>query len=319
MQALNRNRRWPIRLVLSTLAVIFSSMPGAQTPDPFPVPLVKENTTVKISEHVYVIPDGNVPVVPNVGIIVGTKATLVVDPGLGTRNGEVVLRELAKVSKNTELYVASTHYHPEHTTGGVAFAARAKFIRPRVQQKEMEEFGAAAFENFRKRTPEFAELMQGSTYPRADILFEREQTLDLGGVHVRLSLLGPAHTQGDTAIFVEEDKVLFSGDLAMKRLFPAFSTPSASGQVWLASLDRLDALRPMKVVGSHGELGDASLISEYRNYLKAVQARVGELKGQGKSLDEVARLLTAEFQSKYPGWAYPVRIAVAAKVFYAEM
>ena len=36
-----------------------------------PPPLVKENATVKLSDHVYVIPDGNVGGVPNVGIIVG--------------------------------------------------------------------------------------------------------------------------------------------------------------------------------------------------------------------------------------------------------
>ena len=90
----------------------------AQTPPP--VPLIKEGVTVKVSDHVWVIPDGLVPVVPNVGIIVGSRATLIVDTGLGIRNGEAVLREVAKVSKNAEVYVATTHFHAEHTTG-VAF------------------------------------------------------------------------------------------------------------------------------------------------------------------------------------------------------
>src|SRR3954466_9979182 len=80
-------------------------------------PLVRENATVKVADHTYVIPDFNVGLVPNVGIIVGTRATLVVDPGLGRRNGETVLREVAKVSRNTELYIATTHFHAEHTTG----------------------------------------------------------------------------------------------------------------------------------------------------------------------------------------------------------
>src|ERR1700752_1545636 len=47
-----------------------------------PLPLIRENATIKISDHVYVIPDGNVGAVPNVGIIVGSNATLVVDTGL---------------------------------------------------------------------------------------------------------------------------------------------------------------------------------------------------------------------------------------------
>ena len=51
-------------------------------------PLIRENATVKLTDHVWAIPDFNVGLVPDVGIIVGSKATLVVDTGLGPRNGE---------------------------------------------------------------------------------------------------------------------------------------------------------------------------------------------------------------------------------------
>jgi glyoxylase-like metal-dependent hydrolase (beta-lactamase superfamily II) len=44
------------------------------------------------------------------------------------------------------------------------------------------------------------------------ILFDREVKIDLGGVTARLFLIGPGHTRGDTAIYVEEDKLLFAGD-----------------------------------------------------------------------------------------------------------
>ena len=37
----------------------------------------EENATVKVSDHVHLIPDFGVRGVPNVSIIVGTKATLV--------------------------------------------------------------------------------------------------------------------------------------------------------------------------------------------------------------------------------------------------
>ena len=74
----------------------------------------------------------------------------------------------------------------------------------------------------------------------------------------------------------------------------------------------------VKVVGSHREMGDATLISEYRGYLKSIEARVRELKSEGKSSDEAAKLLTAEFQAKYPDWAAPVRIAGAVQAFYAD-
>ena len=104
-------------------------------------PLVKEGKTVKISEHVFVIPDELAPMVPNVGIVVGTKATLIVDPGMGVRSGEIVMREAAKLSRNTELYIVNTHFHPEHTTGEAGFPASAKIVRAKAQQQDIEEMG----------------------------------------------------------------------------------------------------------------------------------------------------------------------------------
>src|SRR5580765_3327274 len=197
----------PIRICGAVVLVCFASSSWAQ---PAP-PLIKENTTVKIAPHVWAIPDANVGLVPNVGIIVGSRATMVVDTGLGPRNGATVVRELNKISTNAELYVATTHYHPEHSLGGAAFPATAKFIRPTVQHQEMQELGKTIQNTFANLSPLHKELLDGVEYPRADILFEREHQLDLGGVHVRLFTRDPLHTKGDTLIFVEEDRVLFSG------------------------------------------------------------------------------------------------------------
>ena len=61
----------------AVMAAIFITQ---QPPQP-PTPLIQENATIEVSEHVYVIPDGNVAGLPNVGIVVGNRATLVVDTG----------------------------------------------------------------------------------------------------------------------------------------------------------------------------------------------------------------------------------------------
>src|SRR6478609_11753409 len=77
--------------VLAVMAGLFitETRPAAgQAPGAAPAPpMVRENATVKLTDHVWAIPDFNVGLVPNVGIIVGSKATLVVDTGLGPRNG----------------------------------------------------------------------------------------------------------------------------------------------------------------------------------------------------------------------------------------
>src|SRR5216684_8656888 len=283
-----------------------------------PAPLVQENKTVRVSEHVYVIPDGRVNLVPNIGIIVGTRATLIVDAGTGPRNGQAVLRELAKVSKNAELYFTTTHFHPEHMTGGQAFPANTIVIRPEVQQEEVDRKQPEFIHNFSQRTPELRALLQDVKPRPPDIVFDREAKLDLGGITVRLLWFGPAHTRGDNFIFVEEDGVLFTGDAVINRFFPIFPDADASGKNWLAILDQLDELHPRTIVPGHGEVGDATLIGIERTYLKAVQSRVLDLKAQGKSADESEKLLLAEFRAKYPDWDNPGWIGDAVKRFYAE-
>jgi glyoxylase-like metal-dependent hydrolase (beta-lactamase superfamily II) len=283
-----------------------------------PPPLVQEHKTVRVSDHVYVIPDGRVNLVPNIGIIVGNRATLVVDAGMGPRNGQVVMRELAKVSKNADLYFTTTHFHPEHVTGVQAFPANTRIIRSEVQEQELEQKQPEFISNFSKRTPEIKALLQDVKPRPPDILFDREVKIDLGGVTARVFLVGPGHTRGDTAIYVEEDKVLFTGDVVVNRFFPIFPDPDASGKNWLAVLNRFEALQPRTIVPGHGEVGDATLISKEQSYLKGLQSRVAELKAQGKSADETAKLLSAEFQMKYPDWDNPGWIADAARHFYSE-
>src|SRR5689334_25192769 len=133
-------QRYSFRAMLTIACTLASSILLAQR-GPAPDPLVRENATVKLAPHTYVIPDNNVGLVPNVGIVVGSQATLVFDPGLGRRNGETVLREVAKVSKNSELFIGTTHFHAEHTTGYIAFPASAKYVNSTVQEAEFEQGG----------------------------------------------------------------------------------------------------------------------------------------------------------------------------------
>lgn len=303
-----------MKLVCSlVLCAALSSVATAQ-------PLVKEGKTVKISEHVFVIPDELAPMVPNVGIVVGAKATLVVDPGMGLRSGETILREAAKLSRNTELYVVNTHFHPEHTTGEAGFPPSAKIVRATAQQQDIEEMGMQWVQNFASRSPAIAEVLQGFTgFRKPAELFDKEKTIDLGGVSVRLVRLGPGHTRGDTVFFVEQDRVLFSGDLVMSQLYPAFATPQSRVASWLASLDTLDAFRAQRLVPAHGTLADSSAIGRYRDYLTALRARVAELKRAGKSAAEAAETVRAEFPPRYPDWGQPLRVVAAANAIYAEL
>jgi glyoxylase-like metal-dependent hydrolase (beta-lactamase superfamily II) len=316
--SIRRSERSTCFTVLVTGLVMRSAF-AAQAQRPAvapPPPMIRENATVKVATHTWVIPDMNLGGVPNVGIIVGERATLVIDTGLGTRNGEIVMREMRKVSKTGDLYLATTHFHPEHDLGAAAFPPTAKMIRSRDQQKDIDEFGLSVAKTFSERSPAMADLLKGAEFRRADIFFDAEYALDLGGVRVKLLAVGPSHTRGDTAFFIEGDNVLFSGDVVMPAL-PAFASPYSSVRVWLASLSRLAALQPARIVPSHGSMGDPMMIDTYRTFLETVQTRARELKAQRQSADTAVETITKELQPRYTDRA-PARIGPAVRVAYNE-
>src|SRR5215471_7455779 len=126
----------PVVQWLMVTTIFLAVRLAAQQPAP-PDPLVRENATQKIGTHTYLIPDFNTPLVPNVGIVVGSRATLVIDTGMGPRNGQAVLRETRKVSKTPTLYLAFTHFHPEHDLGAQGFPPEAKVIRSADEDKDI--------------------------------------------------------------------------------------------------------------------------------------------------------------------------------------
>ncbi len=285
---------------------------------PAPDPFVKEGSTVKVGDHTWAIPDGGVGGVPNVGIVVGSRATLVIDPGMGRRNGEAVLREVAKVSRNSALYLATTHFHAEHTTGYVAFPAGATYINSRVQEAEYAESGAAFVQNFSNRSPVMAELLKDAQRRVADTTFDKEYLLDLGGVRVRFLLVGPTHTKGDTGFFVEGDNVLFAGDVVMNQSFVAANANITSVRAWLAAFDAFAAMGPRTIVPAHGPIGEGALIPVLRAGMVDVETKTRAMKAQGRSADDIATALQEEVRAKYPTWARLNGVAAAARAAFNE-
>ena len=285
----------------------------AETPA---APLVTEGKTVRVSEHVWVIPDGRVNLVPNIGIVRGRDAVLVIDSGMGPRNGEAVLREVRKIAPNAPLYLTTTHFHPEHVSGFQAFPASAKLLRPAAQQEELATKSAALVDLFTKMSPVHAELLRPVKMRQPDFVFGDFVEINLGGVTARVFTLGPAHTRGDAFVLVQEDNLLFGGDVITNRFFPIILDESGAG--WIKVLDQAAKLKPVTVVPGHGETGGADLIAQERAFLAAMQSRTQELKGQGKSVDQIVGLATAELKTKYPRWENPEFLEAGIRRFYAE-
>ncbi len=297
-------------LLILVGAIWTSKITKAQLPQP----LMSEDNMTRVSDHVFVLVG-----FPNVGIVVGSRGTLVIDTGLGERNGATVLRAAQKLAKGPVLYLTTTHYHSEHTAGEQAFPASTIIIRPIAQQQEMDKRVSAHLDAFRKMSAQNEGLLQEVKFRTPDMLFDREAKVDLGGVTARLFWLGPAHTVGDELIFVEEDRVLLPGDIVQKNIFPIMPNEDASVKGWLANLDRIEALHPRLIVPDHGEpIVYPPQIGKEREYLLALQARAMELKRKGVSAEDAGKQMTMELRAKYPDWPNPNNIAGEVQRVYEQ-
>ena len=215
-------------------------------------PMIGENTT-RISDHVWAIMG-----FPNIAIVVGAHSTLVVDTGLGPKNGSTVARVVEKLAPNKKLFLTTTHFHPEHAGGEPGFPPATILIRDAVQQQEMEKHGQEMMNMFSGFSAQNKELLAGVVLRPPDVTFNEEVSVDLGGVTARLLWFGGAHTKGDELTFVEPDRTLISGDVVQHKTMPNIFGDGGTPASWLAVLDKVAALNAAHVLPGAGLAGSRS-------------------------------------------------------------
>ena len=260
-------------------------------------PLVGENTT-KISDHVWAIMG-----FPNIAIVAGERAMLVVDTGMGPKNGATAAQVAAKLAPNNQkLFLTTTHFHPEHAAGEPGFPAGTVLIRNLVQQQDMEKHGVEVMDRFRNNSAQNRELLDGVVLRAPDVVFDSEARVDLGGVQVRLLWFGEAHTKGDELIFIEPDRTLISGDVVQNKTMPNIADDGGTPSSWLSVLDKIMALNAAHILPDHSVPGDGSLVAAERNLIIEIRTRALALKRQGTSVDEAGRQVTADLKTAHPDW-----------------
>ena len=287
----------PAALLGCALYGAFAALSAAAQVAHMNQPILSENTT-KISEHVWEITG-----FPNIAIVVGSHAVLVVDTGLGPTNGATVARVAAKLAPGiSRLFLTTTHFHPEHAGGEQGFPAGTILIRDAVQQQEMEKHGEEMIDRFRGMSEQINKLLTGVVLRQPDITFSREATLDLGGVTARLLWFGGAHTKGDELTLVEPDQTLISGDVVQNKTIPFIFGDGGTPMSWLAVLDEVAKLHVAHVVPDHSEAGDGSLVAKERDLITAIRTQALSLKHQGLSVEAAGKQVSAELKKQHPDW-----------------
>ncbi len=275
---------------------------------------VLPDTAVKISEHVWAIMGW-----PTIAIVVGSQATLVVDTGLGPRNGATAARVAAKLAPgNRKLYLTTTHFHPEHAAGETGFPAGTILIFDAVQQREADLHGQEMIDMFASRSAEQKELLANAHLRPADITFSDEAAVDLGGgVTARLLWFGGAHTKGDELTFVLPDRTLVSGDVVQNKVVPGIYGDGGTPASWLAVLDKVQALNALHVIPDHSAPGDGSMVLAEKQFIGGLRTAALALKAKGVSVDDAGKQLSTEFKAKYPDWP-GMNVAGFVHSVYAE-
>jgi glyoxylase-like metal-dependent hydrolase (beta-lactamase superfamily II) len=282
-----------LHAIVLTLAALTVSTTSAQMAQP----MVSENTT-QISDHVWAIMG-----FPNIAIVVGSRATLVVDTGMGPKNGATAGRVAAKLAPNNQkLFLTTTHFHPEHAAGEPGFPSSTILIRNTVQQQEMEKHGQEMIEMFSKGSAQNKELLAGVVLRPPDVMFDQEARIDLGGVTARLIWFGEAHTKGDELTFVEPDRTLISGDVVQNRTIPMIFGDGGTPSTWLAVVEKVAGLNATHILPDHSAPGDGSLVAAERDLISEIRTRALALKRQGMSADDAGKKVSAGLKAQHPDW-----------------
>jgi glyoxylase-like metal-dependent hydrolase (beta-lactamase superfamily II) len=288
-----------------------------------PVPLVDARFPCEIAEDVWIIPDRRIFLVPNIGIVVGKKAALIIDCGLGPACGQKVIEAAEKVAPGRQLILTQTHAHPEHVFGARAFKDRAQIFLNRQQNDYLVKAGPALLQLFRKRfgEPERELLADAEVVPATDTYTGDRGTLDLGGRQVEFQAIGTAHSPGDQIIWLPKEKILFAGDLIEERMFPIvpFNPPTIPKSdinvtKWVEALSAINDINASIIVPGHGSLGQAEIARALLVYFTDVQERVRKV-AAGGNIDAVVAELKPRIKTTYSTWEHDRFIEPAIRYF----
>jgi cyclase len=251
--------------------------------------------------------------VNNCGVVVdGSGTAVLVDTTSTERRNHAVLAELARVSQGAPKAVVNTHHHPDHTYGN-------GFLPPETivigHDKCREEVLAAGLEATKVITaPDYGAL----TLRPPELTFSERMTLHLKEFPVELRYVGRAHTSNDVLVWLPEQRVLFSGDLAFAGGQPFLLEGSVAG--FRSAIAQMRDLAPHVLMPGHGPVcrGDevGRLLDAMDGYVAYVAEVAAESFAAGLSPLEAAQ---KHRDNPYRTWAETERFVGNLHRAYSEL
>lgn len=222
--------------------------------------------------------------------------------------------------------LVNTHANGDHTHGN-ALVPHAEVIASAAAAREMTELTSAQLAQF-KIAGRAGSLGEAGTY-FAEVFalfdfatargreptrtFDRRLDLQVGSKHVELHMLGPAHTTGDTLVWVPDDRAVFTSDL----LFIGGTPIMWNGPVgnWLAACDRILSFEAEIIVPGHGPMTDAAGVRRVQDYLRYLDREARLRFDVGMAVEDAALDIAL---GEYRHWLNPERIVTNVDALYRE-
>jgi len=218
----------------------------------------------------------------NSGLIVGYKEIFAVDAKMSPESVQAMLEELKKTLPFPVTKVILTHSDADHINGLPGFPRGVAIIAQEQVKADM--IKAAA------DLPALQDYLPTVT-------FKDELKLKTGPTTVILRYYGPAHTAGDTVVYVDRDKTAFVGDLVVVGRDPLIHRSKNGSSFGLvktlrALLDRRPHIETF--IPGHGDMITRAEVENLIRSIEIKQARIKALIAEGKSLDDIKKIFQVE-------------------------
>ena len=265
-------------LLLAAFILLLSAPLSAADSPPAGVDMTLE----QVSEHVYFVQGvpgvatDNAGFISNAGVIV-TGAGVVIFDALGTPSlSQLLLEKIWQLTDEPVVRVIVSHYHADHIYGLQVFEdLDAEILAPAGSGKYLaSEHATERLEDRRFTLDPWVNEDTRLVYP--DRYLGEGLQFHLGDVEFVVTVVGNAHSDGDLVLFVEPDRVLFSGDIIFEGRVPFLG--DANTRHWVQILERMEKEQLVALVPGHGGVAEKpnEAISLTRRYLVYLREKMGQ-------------------------------------------
>jgi glyoxylase-like metal-dependent hydrolase (beta-lactamase superfamily II) len=262
----------------------------------------KKTSFIKLSDNAYAYTaEGD----PNSGVIIGDDSVMVIDTTATPMMAQSLIKHIRSVTDLPIKYVVLSHYHAVRVLGASAYfnEGAEQIIASKGTYELIVERGEQDMKSEIERFPRLfagVESVPGLSWPT--MVFEKEMTIFMGKLEVRLAHIGMGHTKGDTIAWIPSQKICFSGDLV--EYGAAAYTGDAQLEEWPATLEALRALGAEKLVPGRGEaLVTPEQVNEgidyTRDFVTTLLSSAKEAVAQNMSLKEAMTHVRSKMDPKF--------------------